>query len=269
MGIVRDGEGRRMTPTHAVKGARRYRYYVTHSSELTQGSPPAWRVPAHDLETIVTDRLKEMLSDRRAIRRLVDAVDPSAAALQLAITSAAMLAGQLDGPEKRRELIDTLVSNVQITDDHVAITIEAEPMLRLLRVEGDPEGIMQPGGIVLTAPASRRREGKEVRLLVPADDQPEDGRDTKQLALFAEALSVRETMLANPDRTVEQMAREMGVCRVRLGRLLRMGFVAPEVIEAATNNAETVGSWFIAPAAMLPLNWSVQQRQLHSVASLA
>lgn len=98
-------------------------------------------------------------------------------------------------------------------------------------------------GIVLTAPASRRRVGKEMRLLVPADDQPDEGRDTRQLALFAKALTVRETMLANPDRTVEQMAREMGVCRVRLGKLLRRGFTAPAVIEAAANEDPPTNGW--------------------------
>lgn len=39
-----------MTPSHAVKRAKRYRYYITRTVEA--GGPAAWRVPAQDLEKL-------------------------------------------------------------------------------------------------------------------------------------------------------------------------------------------------------------------------
>ena len=48
IGKVFDGEGRRMTSSHAKRGRKRYRYYVTRSEEV-DGSE-ACRVNAHDLE---------------------------------------------------------------------------------------------------------------------------------------------------------------------------------------------------------------------------
>ena len=237
-GLVVDGESRRMTPTHAVKGARRYRYYVTHSSELVQGSPAACRVPAHDLETIVCDRLKQLLHDKGAIRRLVEPVDASAAALQLAITSAGMLAARLDNPEGRRELINALVGEVRLSDKQAAISAERGALLQMLRLTTDQLSGDEPGELILVAAASRQRVGKEVRLLVPAAENGADTSNVQALTTFAEALAARETLLANPDRTVEQMAREMGICRIRLGRLLRMSFTAPASIEAAVDGEQ-------------------------------
>jgi len=47
VGMLHDGEGRAMTPSHATKPGKRYRYYVTRP-DLIDGSP-AWRVSAFDL----------------------------------------------------------------------------------------------------------------------------------------------------------------------------------------------------------------------------
>jgi len=61
-GIIRDGEGRAMSPSHSNRGSRRYRYYVTHEAHVS-AQRPALRVAAHDLETIVTDHLVGHLAD--------------------------------------------------------------------------------------------------------------------------------------------------------------------------------------------------------------
>lgn len=267
-GLVTDGEGRRMTPTHAVKGARRYRYYVTHSAELVRDSAPAWRVPAHDLETVVVTRLKALFTDRRELRRLVNSIDQSAAALHLAFTTGTVLAGRLDAPEQRRSLVTELVTSISLTELHVAIGVSSKALLTRLRICGD-EHVAQDDDLLLVAPATRQRAGKEVRLLIPGGEPPRDLGDTKLLAMFAEALTARETLLANPERTVEQMAREMGVCRVRLGCLLRLAFTAPAIIQAV---AEPDTKTNIAAEAIskvsLPLCWSRQRALLGSYQQL-
>ena len=45
-GILTDPLGRRMAPSHAKKGSRRYLYYVTHAAALMHGEPAAYRMPA-------------------------------------------------------------------------------------------------------------------------------------------------------------------------------------------------------------------------------
>ncbi len=53
-----------MTPTHANKKGRRYRYYVTHSL-IKRGRPKASdsarRVPAGDIERLVQERIVSFL----------------------------------------------------------------------------------------------------------------------------------------------------------------------------------------------------------------
>lgn len=42
-GLVFDGLVRKMTPSHVCKGARRYRYYVTHGDALQPSGARRWR----------------------------------------------------------------------------------------------------------------------------------------------------------------------------------------------------------------------------------
>lgn len=43
-GLLYDGLGRRMSPSHASKQGKRYRYYVTHEQQRADRSEAAWRV---------------------------------------------------------------------------------------------------------------------------------------------------------------------------------------------------------------------------------
>jgi site-specific DNA recombinase len=61
-GIIFGADGRAMTPTHASKGGRLYRYYV--AAGLLKGALPAGvvrRVPAAEIETAVINQLRGLL----------------------------------------------------------------------------------------------------------------------------------------------------------------------------------------------------------------
>jgi len=60
-GRLFDGDGRAMTPSHASRPNKRYRYYVTRPDQVD--GAPAWRVPAHDLEQLVCRSVAERLGE--------------------------------------------------------------------------------------------------------------------------------------------------------------------------------------------------------------
>ena len=53
-GMLFDGEGRAMMPTHAIGFRKRYRYYITRPDQLD--GTPDWRVSGDDLEKLVYSR---------------------------------------------------------------------------------------------------------------------------------------------------------------------------------------------------------------------
>jgi site-specific DNA recombinase len=61
-GLIADAEGNRLTPTHATKRGRRYRYYVSASllASDRRRAHGGMRVPAGDIEGLVLDRLRAL-----------------------------------------------------------------------------------------------------------------------------------------------------------------------------------------------------------------
>ena len=63
-GLVYDDTGDRLSPAHATKNGKRYRYYV--SNRLVRGRKKGndgWRIPAGELESIVDAQLNQILND--------------------------------------------------------------------------------------------------------------------------------------------------------------------------------------------------------------
>ena len=80
-GLLFDGDGNRMTPSHAVKKCTRYRYYVSGSlitKDRTE-TPAALRIPAAEIEQLVSDRVHRWLLDPGSIDKSTAArfADPS------------------------------------------------------------------------------------------------------------------------------------------------------------------------------------------------
>src|SRR3984893_11110120 len=80
-GMLFDGDGNRMTPSHAVKKRTRYRYYVSRSlitKDRTDDSA-GLRIPAAEIEQLVSDREHRWLLDPGSIYKSTAArlTDPS------------------------------------------------------------------------------------------------------------------------------------------------------------------------------------------------
>src|SRR6202035_1655000 len=80
-----------LTPSHAVKNGRRYRYYVSRRllTQTSQDAPHGWRLPAGELERSVIAAVTQTLVDQGAV---VDA-------LRRANVAAAMVASILKAIE--------------------------------------------------------------------------------------------------------------------------------------------------------------------------
>jgi DNA invertase Pin-like site-specific DNA recombinase len=59
-GLLTDAQGERLTPSHAVKKGRRYRYYV--STEAGTDRPQGWRLAAQEIEDAVIKVLADALT---------------------------------------------------------------------------------------------------------------------------------------------------------------------------------------------------------------
>ena len=256
VGRLVDGLGRAMTPTHATKGNRRYRYYVTRPDQLDQG--PAWRVPARDIETIVRERLAALLLDQARIHDLASAASADAATIEQALRAGDLTAAALRSgtAAAQAELIGRLIETTRLHEDHVAITISQSGLAALLNLaRAEPAN-----PIMLFCHAVKVRRGHEVRLVIPgAATRVSRQRDEKLIALLAEAQAARALVLASPDLSINRIAIDAGRCRSRLTRLVALSYLSPRIVTAIVEGRQprTLTARMLLDA-QLPVDWAAQ-----------
>jgi DNA invertase Pin-like site-specific DNA recombinase len=264
-GKLFDGEGRAMTPSHATRPNKRYRYYVTRHDEV-DGSP-AWRVPAHDLEQLVCRALADRLMERGFILDLQGEEELDAAALQQVFARADLAAATLrsGSDDSRAELLSVLVQRIDLAEGSASITLLVAGLSETLGTAA----ALQPEApaLIITVPSVRVRRGQQMRLVVPgpeANDQPPPARrDDRLIALMGEALQARELVLANPARSLSSIAAEHGRCRTRLGKLVGLACLAPDIIAAIVEGRQPeMLTARRLDATALPVEWAQQRRVL-------
>src|SRR5262249_29886209 len=126
-GLLFDADGNRMTPSHAVKHGRRYRYYVSHPliTGARAGSPNGMRVPAPEIEQLVTDRIQQLFGDPAS---LIEASEPfrlDAAAQRDVLERAAELPTTWSTfqPSQIRVLLTTLVRRIEFRSGRIELHI--------------------------------------------------------------------------------------------------------------------------------------------------
>src|SRR5262249_16755280 len=113
-GLIFDEIGDRLTPTHANKKGRRYRYYVSrrliHPTGATAGGRP---VPAKELEAGVVQAICRCLRDDRWLIQALQLNQSSPERLLQALTQAAAMADKLAKlDEHRRELLTEIIHRI-------------------------------------------------------------------------------------------------------------------------------------------------------------
>lgn len=258
-GRLRDGEGRRMSPSHAVKSGRRYHYYVTPTAELETNGTPAWSVSARDLELAVIHQLQNLVRDRPALIALAPQ-SLSAERIRQLILAGNEIAARLDISTVRKAVVEKLVQQVQLTEGSIVISIAIAGLAELLGLDA-VEDLFDH---IIKVPAVRVRRGKDVKLVV-ADNhgRAEATRDEVLVDLLVEARKAYRIVIDQPDKTIRDIAKDVGKCRTRFARLLRVAMLAPDIIEATAKGAHPAG--LTAKKLLeveLPIAWPEQRRVL-------
>lgn len=118
-----------------MKNGKRYRYYITHSSEVAD-EVPAWRLPAHDIEAAVINRLVSFLEDRAAIRGVMGSDD--AGKLSTALASCQQMAERLrTWTFHRRTKLPVLIDRVEVGDKAIGISLSPSGAFDLMGLSID------------------------------------------------------------------------------------------------------------------------------------
>ena len=259
-GMVQDTSGRRLTPSHASKGGRRYRYYVTPEMPLDgHGAAVApIRIPAGELEAAALDGINAVLSNPLGLMscfgntamRADDVSTIRAAATRLQTTLRANKQSDAIALLQRCDL------QIIIGDSQLDASVSVAGLAKALQLQlGANIPLLDRMPIVMRSTLVRR--GREIRLVIAPQLPILENRDTVLITLIANAHNARirlfdETPLGEGDYS-----------RRHLARMAKLSFLAPDIIAAILEGKQPVHLTARRLLRMpdLPIRWS-EQRQL-------
>ena len=251
VGLLHDGLGRRMSPSHANKQGKRYRYYITHEQHRADDDQPTWRVPAHDLEHLVIDNLRGFLCDHAALHNAIGLDDGAGIekCLQLARASAEALGGGIAASQ--RAILEDIVERIDLHDDRVDIAVGLSSLAPGVGASHH-----------LSFPVQRMRRGHVVKLILPGSELGTVNRDSRLVGLIVEAHAARNAVLEQTG-SLAQIAASLGKCRGNLANMMRISYLAPDIVTAIMDGRQpTTLKRRILMATPLASDWSEQRRQL-------
>ncbi|MGE0775646.1 MAG: recombinase family protein, partial [Sphingomonadaceae bacterium] len=263
-GILWDALGRRMSPNHAAKQAKRYRYYASRTDDH-DNSEPVWRVPAGDLEEIVISRLCALLRSASALHDAIAPFTPDAVTTQAVLFACAQLERRfaaLPAQEQRAALLK-LIARIMVAPDRVAISANRASLVQLSGLSHEPGNACDP--LILSVPVTLIRRAREVKLTIP----PEPGQtrlepDPALIKLVAKGHAARKALFDGSGRSLKQIAQEQGHEPHYFAVLVKLGYLAPDIVTAILEGRQppTLTRQRLARIRDLPMAWPAQRKLL-------
>ncbi len=269
-GLIFDSDGKRMSPTHAVKKGKRYRYYV--SAPLISGRRGEHlngrRIPAGDIEGLVLDRLRALFASEKEIGEAIAPLELAASVQRAVLDQSAKLAKRWTtlAALELRALVKSLVQQVQVGDSEISVrlnrtVIVSSVMPEATLKETECKPAVEP--VVLSIVASLRRAGKGTRFAI--GDGSANKIDHGLASLIARAVATRNMLLTGPDDSIEAMASRLGVRRDYLTVLVRLSYLSPEIVRVILMGQQPVemsATRLVKASKDLPHDWQAQREML-------
>ena len=268
-GMIFDETGQPLTPTHATKGGRRYRYYVSKSliTGTKSETPHGRRIPAGDIEGLVTSRMTAFLASGHEMH---DAIAPTVAdAREQAslIGKAAQLTKSWNtlNTSQRRKILMVVIPRVVITSDRVILHIQTDALVAALRVwpkagtfKSNDKSSDPALQVMLSVSASLKRAGIGKRMII--EGSTTNTPDPTLLKLLVKALDLRDKLLAGRGASLELIAGRENVNSSYATRLLRLAFLSPEIVRQILDGRHppTLTARRLLLDTRLPLAWKDQ-----------
>ncbi|MDO9315298.1 MAG: recombinase family protein, partial [Burkholderiaceae bacterium] len=237
-GLVFDEQGHRLTPSHAQKGARRYRYYIDQVAAEDEAATAALRVPAKELETAVIEVVAEFLKDRSRVMGVMGSVDAGLAHSRLKTAAAAGALLETAMASQQIEVLMRLVRRITVRKDSIGIEVKVASIWSAEVIPQDEnEHVHQ-----IEVPVQLKRCGMAVRLIVrPAGESATRGVDAKLVSLISKAHDWFERLSSGRCDSVQAIAQEEQIASSSyVTRVIYLAFLAPDIVQRIVRGEQPV-----------------------------
>jgi hypothetical protein len=260
-----DRDGNRMTPTHAVKNGVRYRYYVSRPLITKDQTEPSagLRVPAGEIEQLVTSRMRQWLADPGSIYQATRLSDPS---MQRRLIARAAEIGKTwpELPETRqRAFLTALIGRIDIGHNQINIQIRPTRLAALLNLAAESSAVDDTQ--ILSVPVELRRSGREIKMRIDATDPFAAAKpDARLIKLLIRARRFNAALVRSEGVPFAALAEREGVSPSYFTRLVRLSYLAPDIIQAILDGRQprNLTPDKLVAHSRLPLAWHDQRTAL-------
>jgi hypothetical protein len=229
-GKLFDSFGVSLTPSHARKGERRYRYYVSRG--LTIGPAhrvrDGWRLPAAEIERTVAAAAQQVLNDEPVIATAAEDVGVAAHRIPSILETTRAWSDRFSSSSEAAAALAALVHRAELSRDGLRLSLK----LPILVTPGAADGPPPPDAIVTRfVPLQIKRRGLELRLVIPADHARQPKVDLALLKAIGRARRWFDQLVTGRASSLAAIAAQEGTSVRYVGRLIRLALLAPSIVE--------------------------------------
>jgi site-specific DNA recombinase len=250
-GKLFDETGALLTPSHAVKSGRRYRYYVSRNPTPRTDANAAtdrsrnWRLPAREIERLVGEAVRALFADRTELARLA----------REAQIRKSLIPGLIEDVQRWNGRPLEVVRRVDLGTEEMAVHVNLSRFL-------DKEGAV----IRHVIPVCIRRRGVEMRLALHGGEQGSgDGRvDPALVKAIVRGRKWFEDLASGRVGSLLEIAEAEGVSDRYVGHLIPMAFLAPDIVARILSGTQPVDltTEALTKRIDLPVGWAEQRAML-------
>jgi len=267
-GLLFDDNGNTMSPTHATKNGRRYRYYISQAipQYREQEAGSVTRIPAQAIEEIVTDQIKSLFENSNDLltifaRNKLSAVDQKnlmGKANSLSTTWAEVSMSQ------RLGYINKWIKRVTIGRQEVKLTVSKVALLKSLLPNYVQTAVDDhlSDKYVMSIPVHLKRCGIETKLVIPNGEAPSFAHQSSVIAIqnaLAKALEWNQMLITGLVPSMSELARQNNVTQRYIAHLIKLAFLAPDIMVAIKQGKVPAGLSLDRLKKGFSLDWEEQR----------
>jgi hypothetical protein len=266
-GMLFDGDGNRMTPTHATKQGRRYRYYVSRTliTDDQSDRSAGLRIPAGEIEQAVTSRLRRWLVDPSSVYQAIRLADPSAQRRLIARAEDIGKSWSELPATRQHAFVTALIERIDVGANRIDIHLRPARLSTLLDIAATPLSSATDETQILSVPIKLRRCGRETKMLIEGTDPFATAKpDARLIKLLIRAREFNATLVDSDGVPFAALAKREGVSPSYFTRLVRLSYLAPDITQAILDGRQPrdLTADKLLAYSRLPLTWHEQRRVL-------
>lgn len=271
-GLLYDDNGNAMSPTHASKNGKRYRYYISQATlkfrEQEAGSVN--RVPAQTIEEMVTEQIKALFRKPNKLLTMFADVKLSAIDQENLVNKSTALSNtwaELSQPQLQN-YFKQWINTITVGREEISMVISKVALFKMLLPNNSQTGEVNDHlseEYLILIPVQLKRCGIETKLVIPNGESPSVAHPSSVTAIqnaLAKALEWNQALITGSVSSMDELARQNNVTQRYIAHLIKMAFLAPGIMVAIKQGEIPSGLSVGMFKKGFPLDWVEQRKAL-------